>query len=158
MRKLLSRPGMAPAVAGLAILVQAVLARVLLQADETRVYVLGHALDWVCALRARFGLPCPTCGLTRSVILTLHGQVSRAWHVAPGGPPLTLGVLLVALGILALAAVELSSNRAAGDGNWLEKRMKTGLQTGALAWAGISTVVWLAGWVSQFSAALQAMH
>lgn len=159
MRKLMSRQGMAPGAAGLAILLQAALARIVLRADETRVYFLEHPLNWVCALRERFGLPCPTCGLTRSVILTLHGQLGRAWHIAPGGPALTLGVLFVAGGILVLAAVELSAANRQDDGRRrLEEKIKIGLQSGALAWAGVSTVVWLAGWAAQFSAALRAMH
>jgi len=159
MRKFLSRPGMAPAAAGLAILLQAAVARIFLQADEARVYFLGHPLNWACSFHARFGLPCPTCGLTRSVILTLHGQVERAWHLAPGGPALALGVLFVAAGVLLLAGVEFGmANRSAQSSSWLEHKIKTGLQTSTLAWASISIVVWLTGWATQFSAALRAVH
>lgn len=158
MRRFLSRPGMPPAVAGLAILLQAAMARITLQADEARVYVLGHPLNWACSFHERFGLPCPTCGLTRSVILTLHGQLARAWHIAPGGPALTLGVLFVAVGVVLLAGVESWSANRPADGRWLEQRFKLGLQTGALTWASVSTVVWLTGWAAQFSAALRAVH
>jgi hypothetical protein len=158
MRKFLSRPGMPPAAAGLAILLQAMMARIILQADEARVYVFGHPLNWVCSFHERFGLPCPTCGLTRSVVLTLHGQVERAWRIAPGGPALTLGVLFVAAGVLMLAAVQLWTAGRPGNTNWLERRIKMGLQNSTLAWASVSIVVWLIGWAGQFSAALRAVH
>jgi hypothetical protein len=149
---------MPAAAAGLTIFLQAAVARFLLQADEARVYFLGHPLRWACSFYERYGLPCPTCGLTRSVILTLHGQLDRAWKIAPGGPALTLGVLFVAAGLLVLAGAAFWSANRTGDGRWLEQRIKMGLQTGALGWAGVSTVVWLTAWASQFSAAIRAMH
>ena len=158
MKRFLSRPGIPPAVAGLTILFQAVLARIVLLADETRVYALGHPLQWACSFHQRFGLPCPTCGLTRSLVLTLHGQLARAWRVAPGGPALTLGVLFVAVGLLILAAVEFRSAERPFDKRRTERTIRKGLEGGTLAWAGISTMVWLAGWVIQFSFALRAMH
>jgi hypothetical protein len=149
MRKFLSRRGVPPAAAGLAILVQALVARMVLQADEVRVYFLGQPLNWACSFHERFGLPCPTCGLTRSVVLTLHGQVERAWRIAPGGPAFALGVLFTAAGLLLLAAAQSQP---------LERKIKLGLQNGALAWAGVSLVIWLAGWAGQFSSALRAVH
>jgi len=54
--------------------------RTLLQADESRVYLLGRALNWQCGFHAATGLPCPTCGLTRSVVMSLHGEFARAWN------------------------------------------------------------------------------
>jgi Protein of unknown function (DUF2752) len=159
MRKLLSRPGMPPAVAGLAILLQAAVARIMLQADESRVYFLGHPLNWACSFYERFGLPCPTCGMTRSVVLALHGQWERAWRLAPGGPAFTLGVLFVAAGVLILAAAQFwLANRSVDRTIWLEHKIKLGLRSGALAWAAVSIVVWLTGWAGQFSFALRAVH
>jgi len=158
MRKFLSRPGMPPAAAGLAILLHALMARIVLQADEARVYVLGHPLNWVCSFHERFGLPCPTCGMTRSVVLTLHGEVERAWRIAPGGPAFTLGVLFVAAGVLVLAAAQFWTANRPGNTNWLERRIKMGLQNSTLAWASVSIVVWLTGWAGQFSAALRTVH
>ena len=158
MRNQLSRPGVAAAVAGLAILLDAAMARFLLAADEAQVYVLGHPLHWVCGFYARFGLPCPTCGLTRSVILSLHGEIARAWRVAPGGPAFTLGVLVAAVGLLMLAAAELWSTQKRAE-NWrLEPGIKRALATGTIAWACVSIAIWLAGWAGQFSTALRAVH
>ena len=87
--------------AGVLILLDAIAARVVLTADEACVYVFGHAIAWECAWR-RAGLPCPTCGMTRSVVMALHGEIGRAWHVAPGGPVLAAGLLAVAAALLGL--------------------------------------------------------
>src|SRR5579871_5461233 len=73
------------------------LGRMLLRADETRVFFAGRALDWKCGFHTAAGLPCPTCGLTRSVVMSLHGEFVRAWHLAPGGPALVIGLAALAL-------------------------------------------------------------
>ena len=86
-------------VAGAIILLDAVAARLALTADDTGVYVFGHPIAWECALR-RIGLPCPTCGMTRSVVMALHGEIARAWHTAPGGPVLAAGSLMAAVALL----------------------------------------------------------
>lgn len=68
----------------------------------------GAALppDWVmygpqlCVFKIMSGVPCPGCGLTRSVVLLMHGDVSGSLFFHP------LGVLFV-LGAIVLAAVDL---------------------------------------------------
>lgn len=54
----------------------------------------------LCPLRALTGIPCPTCGLTRSVCATLHGQWEAALDLHPLGPVVV--VLAIALAILGL--------------------------------------------------------
>lgn len=157
MERVLSRTGISAAAAGLVILFDAAVARVIFQADETRVYLLGHPLNWECSFHAHTGLPCPTCGLTRSVILTLHGHLERAWHVAPGGPALALALLLAAAGMLIVATLQLGSPKEWGN-RWPEQKITIGLQSGTIACASISIAIWLAGWVDQFSHALRAGH
>lgn len=69
---------------------------------------VGAALppDWVlhgpqlCIFKIMSGIPCPGCGLTRSVVLLMHGDVSGSLFFHP------LGVLFV-LGAVLLAAVDL---------------------------------------------------
>lgn len=126
-------------VAGVAILLNAAAARLVLAADEERVYVFGRAIPWECALR-RAGLPCPTCGMTRSIVMSLHGELGRAWHIAPAGPVLAAGLLLVAAFLL------LCPVRRTPWPRWM--------RTGAIAYAVSALLIWLGGWVSQFAAAL----
>jgi len=49
--------------------------------------VLG-LLPHVCLAQSLIGIPCPGCGVTRSVLAFLAGDVSRAWSLNPGGPVL----------------------------------------------------------------------
>lgn len=44
--------------------------------------LLGHGL---CPSRELLGLPCPGCGLTRSVLLILRGQWVQSWRLQPFG-------------------------------------------------------------------------
>jgi hypothetical protein len=50
----------------------------------------------VCPFNQIFGLPCPTCGLTRSVSSLLHLEVSKSVQYHPLGF-LVLGALLAGL-------------------------------------------------------------
>jgi hypothetical protein len=145
MARFLSRPGAAPTAVGLFILLQMAAGRLLLDADELRVYVWGHPINWACALKARLGLPCPTCGLTRSVVLSLHGEIARAWNVAPGGPVAVLGCLGFAVALLLLNGMPLR----------YRERMEAALRSGTLAYAALAATAWIAGWAAQFTAALR---
>src|SRR5690349_13217720 len=100
-----SGPGWAAGVAGLVIWLDAVIAALVLRADEERVYVLGHPIGWVCAWRSQLHLPCPTCGMTRSLVFSLHGEIGRAWHMAPAGPVALYGALGLATALLAMAFI-----------------------------------------------------
>jgi Protein of unknown function (DUF2752) len=128
-------------ISGVIVLLDAVAAGFALTADDTRVYVFGHAIPWECSMR-RAGLPCPTCGMTRSLVMTLHGQFGRAWHMAPGGPVLLAGALLAAAVLLVSAA------RGAALPRWIK--------TGGVVYAAAAVLIWLGGWAGQFSRALQA--
>ncbi len=94
------RPGLPAFMIGCLTLGDLVAGRFLLRADEARVYLAGRALDYRCAFHEATGLYCPTCGMTRSVVMSLHGEWARAWHMSPGGP-----VLVASLGIFALVAI-----------------------------------------------------
>jgi hypothetical protein len=151
---LAAQPGFPAFVIGCATLVQLAAGRALLAADETRAYFAGHALDLRCAFRAATGLPCPTCGLTRSVAMSLHGEWLRAWKLAPAGPVAVIGLVGFALAMLALAVLQNAvlqnggGARAAAAREWIRKS--------ALAYAAALTIVWLGGWAVGFNAALAA--
>lgn len=129
----------APAAVGLWIAIEALLVRVLLRADEQAVYWLGRPLGWVCEFRSRSGLPCPTCGMTRSVVLALHGEIARAWALSPGGVTAAAVVLAFAGALLLLAALRLTRPLAA-DGFQLR------LRKAAFAGVGVVLAIWLTGW------------
>lgn len=44
--------------------------------------LLGHG---VCPSRELLGLPCPGCGLTRSILLILQGRFRESWQLQPFG-------------------------------------------------------------------------
>lgn len=46
------------------------------------VTLLGHGL---CPSRELVGLPCPGCGLTRSILLILQGRFVESWQLQPFG-------------------------------------------------------------------------
>ena len=46
------------------------------------VSLLGHGL---CPSRELLGLPCPGCGLTRSILLILRGRFAESWRLQPFG-------------------------------------------------------------------------
>jgi hypothetical protein len=138
---------MASAAAGTAVLLQCAATAWLLRADGERVYLLGRPIFRVCALRSRYGLPCPTCGMTRSIVLTLHGEIGRAWHLAPAGPVTVFGLLLFAAAMLVLARVQRSGTKP-----W-EDKAKGWIQNGALTYGGAALVVWVTGWALRFQEA-----
>lgn len=46
------------------------------------VRLLGHGL---CPSRELLGLPCPGCGLTRSILLIFQGRFGESWRLQPFG-------------------------------------------------------------------------
>jgi hypothetical protein len=140
----------AAAATGIAILLHAMAASLLLWADESKVYFLGRPLGWVCGLKSALGLPCPTCGMTRSIVLSLHGEFARAWRMAPAGPVVLLGLLGFAVALLAISGIRVAG-ATERDGV-----VRIWLRRCALAYAGVATTVWLGGWGASFAAAWRA--
>ena len=101
--KFTSRPGFAAAAAAGVLLLQLAAARLLLSADAGGVWFAGRRFDTVCFLRSRFGVPCPTCGMTRSIVLTLHGNWDLAMRINPGGPAWVSASLIASAALLVLA-------------------------------------------------------
>jgi hypothetical protein len=144
-----SRPGAAPAAAGAAIALQILAARLALSADEGGVWLFGAPLGAECAFRARFGLPCPTCGMTRSLILALHGEPGRAWALQPAGPVAVAGLVLLAVALLVLGIARLAK---AG----VPREAALWIRRAALIYAAGLVAVWLGGWGFGVRAALAA--
>jgi hypothetical protein len=51
----------------------------------------------ICPLLTFTGIPCPFCGLTRSLLCLLHGEVAQAFWYHPFGPIVWGGIALFAI-------------------------------------------------------------
>lgn len=98
-----SRPGTAAVALAALILLQLAAARVLLSADADGVSFAGSPIGGVCFLRQHAGVPCPTCGMTRSVVLALHGDLASALAINPAGPVWLLAAFVLSAGLLLVA-------------------------------------------------------
>jgi len=137
----LTRREWAAGAGGAALLAQLVLLRTLGAANETSVWFAGRELQWGCAVRQLFGVPCPSCGLTRSVVLTAHGQVWKAAALNPAGPLYVLGMLLLCAVLFAVMLRPLAGARAFGDD--FPRR----LLLSASAYGGLVVATMLVNWV-----------
>lgn len=98
--------------AGIFLFLGLVVLRVAAWADASQVWLFGRQLHWGCWFKEHFGIPCPTCGMTRSVILTMHGDFHSAFLLNPAGPFLIVGLLLVAIISLRLPLIGLKEIRS----------------------------------------------
>jgi hypothetical protein len=103
MNRIMSRTTLAPGFTGALLLLQLVVLRALASVGDGRVFVAGREFGWECEFKRLLGFPCPTCGLTRSALHTLHGQFGEAWRLNPAGLLLVSGLVLLALALLFLS-------------------------------------------------------
>ena len=137
-----NRAGFAATVLGAMMLLELLVINLAFTADSDFVYFLGQRINIACAARQRFGVPCPTCGLTRGFVLTVHGTVREAWRLSQTGPLAVGGILGMGIALLIFASLERRRTPAqlAGIKRWV--------QTSALAYAGMATLVWVCSWIS----------
>ena len=96
-----------------------------------------------CPFRLWSGLPCPGCGLTRSVVALAHGDLAASLYFHPLGVAIVAGLLVVAAAELVLAARRLRAGQASGSPSTavlLDRAAR-----GPLPWVGIAAlaVVWV---------------
>jgi hypothetical protein len=60
----------------------------------------GHRTPEACWFRLVTGLPCPTCGMTRSYVKLLKGDISGSVRAHPAGPLMLAATAAALLGIL----------------------------------------------------------
>lgn len=123
MRKVASKPGFAAIVLGALIVAHLAVAGLLFTADRDFVYFHARPLPEMCSFRKTFGLPCPTCGITRGVILSLHGKLTDAVATNAAAPvlvgaALSLGLCLLGMGVLQSAERRRAAERLA---NWTRR-------------------------------------
>ncbi len=98
-----ARPGIASAALGTLMLAQIAAVGLLLRASQDGVWLLGHQFGGVCWFRQMTRVPCPTCGMTRSIVLTLDGHLRTALRLNFAGPVWVLAVVTLAVALLWLA-------------------------------------------------------
>lgn len=96
----LSRERLQTGLTGVALLASLALARGLATASPAAVHVAGREMPVICPSRLLFGVSCPGCGMTRSVLLTVGGDLRGALSVNPAGPVLVAALILLAAQLL----------------------------------------------------------
>jgi hypothetical protein len=142
-----TRPSFAGLATALAIALTLAILRVVLRADGARAYLLGHPIDVGCAFHTRTGLPCPMCGVTRSVAMTLHGDLSQAFALFPTAP-------VVSFGLAALCAALVADFVLRARRSTLVTAFDARLRRGALVYGALCGLLWLADWTARVGTAL----
>lgn len=132
MKALWARPGSTAAVVAALMLLQLALAGLFLRASEDEVSLAGIPIGGACLFRQRTGLPCPTCGMTRSVVLTLHGRLPAAFRLNPAGPLWVLAVAGIAGALLWLGSRQRSAGPAEAQAAARRVRVLALVQGGAV--------------------------
>ena len=127
-------------VAGASLLAALAVVRVAASAGESAVFLAGRRLEWMCVFKELFGVPCPGCGLTRSLVHALGGDFRRAFDLNPGGPLLLLGLVALSAALLVSA---FSQRAAAAPSSVIFPRT---IKLGATAYGGLLVFVLLVNW------------
>jgi hypothetical protein len=135
----LSRESLKTGLSGAALLAALALARGLASASPSSVSVAGHQLPVLCPSRLLFGVNCPGCGMTRSVLLTLGGDLRGALGVNPAGPFFVAALLLLAVQLILFAA---RTNRGGAD---VRRRLKPWAAAYGIIVVSVMLIQWAGG-------------
>jgi Protein of unknown function (DUF2752) len=106
------KKGLAQRVLALAFLAPWPVIFLVTNATRQQVWFLGNEIHLGCWFRDYFGVPCPVCGMTRSVILTVHGDILAAMQMHIGGPLLVAG--MIATGVCLILAPQFQKMESIG--------------------------------------------
>ncbi|HEY0081058.1 MAG TPA: DUF2752 domain-containing protein [Pyrinomonadaceae bacterium] len=146
MSRIFSRPGGTAGLVGALTTLQVAALGLLGSATTTSVSFLGRELNWGCSFKQTFGIPCPNCGMTRSVLLTLRGHLGDAFTLNPAGPLLVFGTLLFSFAMFYLMFCQ--RGRASDESL---RRLQRRIKHGAIAYAALLIFVWTAQWLYAIS-------
>lgn len=130
--------------AGAALLTLLASVRAAASATGTSVFFAGGEVRWACPVKGLLGFPCPSCGMTRSVVHALDGELGAALALNPGGPLLVFGALLVGASLVALSLWPRSSDARSFDAALGR------LKLGASAYGLLTLAVVLTRWAWRF--------
>lgn len=135
-------------IVALAPLLSLVIARRITATDGLSVWIAGYELHGVCWVQERFGASCPFCGITRSVIFTVHGELSRAAQLNPGGVLLVFGIALVCVACMFLSFAQSTlHNLDAANAATTMQRTHNRVACFFAFYAALTTAVIIGGWV-----------
>lgn len=137
-------------IAALAPVLNFILARSLTATDGRRVWVAGYELHGACWVQERFGAACPFCGITRSVVLTIHGEITRAAELNPAGVMIVCGVVLVCVVCAFLVFTQSSRAHVDAAAKSAMKRAHNRIATFFALYAGLTIFVIVGGWAWRF--------
>lgn len=115
-------------------------------ATANRVWFLGNETHIGCWFKETFHAPCPVCGMTRSVILAVHGNLGEAFQMHIGGPLAVFGILIFGLAMLYSALQDKSA------GSFGKKAL-----TAITVYFGIVTFVSIVYWILRLSGYFQTL-
>lgn len=141
----MARPGAPAGFTGAAIALQLLALRALAAADSTSVTFAGSELHWGCLFKQRYGIPCPNCGMTRSVLLTLHGQVAQGWAVNPAGTLMLFGVVLFGAAMFVLMFYQRTQAAPRVE------RLRALIRQGSLTYACLLVFAMFAHWLYEIA-------
>jgi len=143
------RRGSAALTVGCLLILSVFAVRLLFDADEQQTRLLGRPIGTACWFKARFGIPCPNCGMTRSAIVAARGEILRAARIAPGGPALVLCLLTIGAAVAGLGAIQ-RWGRAA-----LVLRAQSAVRVVVIACGIVAASVWIGGWMVEVARCLR---
>lgn len=94
---------------GIGFLVSLLLIKLISFATTKETWFFGRKFHIGCLFKDLMGFDCPTCGMTRSVILTLQGELQSAFQMHIGGSLFIFGILSFSL-FMILSAIFPNSN------------------------------------------------
>jgi hypothetical protein len=133
--------GATPGFVGVLLIALLVLLRAVATATPERVLIFGRELTWGCLFQRAFGIPCPICGMTRGLLLTLHGHLTDALRLNPAAPFLVAGVALFALAMIFVAIYQRARDPLRAG------RLHARVRVAARAYAGMLLVIMCAHWI-----------
>jgi hypothetical protein len=140
-----ARPGFTSLVLGLVLLGQLAFTRVIARFYDGQVSLFGHPIHWDCWFRQRFGVPCPACGMTRSVILTLSGHFFKAAEMNVAGLLGVLGLTAFGFAMVFLFFVQKGGSSRRTSAWEMQIRFWT------VAYGSATVLIWAAQWFLRIS-------
>jgi hypothetical protein len=140
-----ARPGFTSVAFGTVLLGLLAVTRCVARFYDGQVSLFGRPIHWDCWFRQRFGVPCPACGMTRSVILTLSGHLSKAAEMNVAG---LLGITGLSLFGFVLVLFFFVQRRATYQRTiaW-----ETQIRVWTLAYGVTTVMIWAAQWLLRIS-------